>query len=276
MMRTTRHRTWAAAAIALLLTLAACGDDAETRPADAQAEPEEVTNTVQVAATEYAFDVPSKVEGGVVSLELNNEGAEHHEFAFGRLEDGASIEDVLEAMKKSGRTEGVEDLAGVPLLSPGASVTMTRTLDPGSYLFLCMFPTPDFTPHSAKGMYAAFEVDGDAGAEAPEADGAIVATDDGFEVPELEAGTHTIEFLNDGSKPHEFAVYGASEPGATVKDFEKWIGQGQRDDSPLVFPGGMQSIEPGASILQTITFDGGVSYRVEDFPNRLEAEFTIP
>ena len=35
-----------------------------------------------------------------------------------------------------------EDIAGVPALSPGEAITVTRTLEPGSYAFLCFFPDP--------------------------------------------------------------------------------------------------------------------------------------
>lgn len=262
---------------ALLLTLAACGKDTETAETpESQPERETVANTLAVTASEYTFDVSGEAEGGVVSMELTNEGAEHHEFAFGSLEEGTTIEDVLKAMKQRRQPAGMEDLAGVPLLSPGGSVTMTRALEAGTYVFLCLFPTPDFTPHAAKGMHASFEVAGDAGASPPEPEATIVATDEGFEVPELEAGEHTVEFVNEGTKPHEFVLYGAAEPGATDKDFEKWIGKGQQGEAPLVFPGGLQSIEPGVSITQALSFERGVTYTVEDFENKLSAELTIP
>lgn len=273
----TRSMRAVLAAGVLALALAACGEGAETaRPQGPRTGAEPVTNTVEVTASEYGFDISGEAEGGVLSLELANAGAEHHEFAFGSLEEGASIEDALKAMEQRREPEGLQDLAGVPLLSPGREVTMTRELDPGTYVFMCFFPTADFTPHAAKGMYATFEVTGDAGATAPEPEATIVATDEGFELPELDAGTHTIEFRNDGSKPHEFAIFGAGRPGATDKDFERWIGQGQQGDAPLLFPGGLQSIEPGVSITQRITFDAGVTYTVQDFENKLKAELAVP
>lgn len=261
---------------AALLVLSACGGD--ERSSDGTGEPAEEagTNVVRVGASEYAFSMPAEIEGGVVSLELVNEGEEHHEFAFGRLEEGADIEDVIEQMQKGGRGgESSEDLAGVSVVSPGVTMTMVRELEPGTYFFLCAFPTQDFTPHLAKGMYTSFEVTGDAGAESPEADATVVATDEGFEVPELASGEQVIEFRNSGTKEHEFLLARLMEEGASPKDFERWIGKGQMGDSPLFFPGGLQTIPPGSSVIQILTLEEG-DYLLEDFPSKLRASFSIP
>ncbi len=46
----------------------------------------------------------------------------------------------------------------MPALSPGQSLEVTRTLEPGSYRFLCFFPDPEGTPHAALGMYELFTI----------------------------------------------------------------------------------------------------------------------
>jgi hypothetical protein len=258
-----------------LLLLAACGGNARSSDRVEGAAEEPKTNVVRVVASEYAFAMPAEIEGGSVSLELANEGAEHHEFAFGRLADGANIDDVVKDILKRGGGDESEDLAGVPLLSPDATVTMVRDLDPGTYFFLCAFPDADFTPHSEHGMYTSFEVTGDAGAEPPEIDATIVATDDALAVPELAGGEQVIEFRNDGTKEHEFLVARAAQDGATTKAFEQWIGKGQKGSSPLYFPGGLQSIPPGTSVIQILTLEEG-EYILEDFSSKLETGFSIP
>jgi hypothetical protein len=229
---------------------------------------------VRVVADEYAYSMPAEVEGGVVALELVNQGAEPHEFAFGRLEEGADIEDVFKGLQEGEGGESSEDLAGVPVLSPDVTTTMVRELEPGTYLFFCAFPDPDFTPHAAKGMYTSFEVTGDAGAVPPQVDATIGVTDEGFELPELSAGEQVIEFRNSGTKEHEFLLARRAEAGAGTKDFERWIGKGQKGDAPLFFPGGLQTIPPGTSVIQIVTLEEG-DYLIEDFSNKLEAEFSI-
>ena len=43
---------------------------------------------VEVRATEYSFDVPAEVVGGVVPMRFTNTGGLPHEFAFARIEEG--------------------------------------------------------------------------------------------------------------------------------------------------------------------------------------------
>jgi hypothetical protein len=76
----------------------------------------------------------------------------------------------------------------VPALSPGQSVEVTRTLEPGSYVFLRFFPDPEGTPHAALGMYELFTIAGDSGAALPEPDATITATDAGLQLPTLSSG----------------------------------------------------------------------------------------
>jgi hypothetical protein len=262
------------AVAAALVALSACGGNGRSPDGSGVPAEEPVDNVVPVVADEYGYSMPAEVKGGVVSLELANEGSEHHEFAFGRLEEGADIEDVIEDLQEGGGGDNSEDLAGVPLLSPGVTMTMVRELKPGTYFFLCAFPDPDFTPHAAKGMYTSFEVTGDAGAEPPQVDATIKATNEGFEVPELSAGEQIIEFRNSGTKEHEFLLLRRAEAGAGTKDFERWIGKGQKGDAPLFFPGGLQTIPPGTSMIQILTLEKG-DYLIEDFGNKLEARFSI-
>ena len=143
--------------------------------------------------------------------------------------------------------EWAEDVAGVPGLSPGQSITVTRTLEPGSYVFLCFFPDPEGTPHANLGMYELFTIAGDTGAALPEPDATITATDDGLQVPALASGEQTVEFENGGTKPHELALV-AFEPGKGIKDVDRWFGSGYQGEPPVTFLGGMQTIPAGESV----------------------------
>ena len=257
----------------IALLLAACSSDGggnETSPPSA---PE--ATAVEVGATEYSFAVPAEVAGGVVEMRFTNTGGLPHEFAFARIEEGKTEEDVQAVIESGGEPPPwAEDIPGVPGLSPGEAITVTRTLEPGSYAFLCFFPDPEGTPHAALGMYEVFTVAGDTGLTVPEPDATITATDDGLEVPALSAGEQTVQFLNDGTKPHELALV-ALEPGKRVGDVDGWIEGGYEGEPPVTFLGGMQTIPGGESVLLTIDLEPGVEYTALDFSTNSRETFTV-
>lgn len=230
---------------------------------------------VDVTATEYTFEVPAEVAGGVVEMRFTNTGAFPHEFAFARIEEGKTEADV-KAVIESGEEppEWAEDVASVPGLSPGESVTVTRTLEPGSYVFLCFFPDPEGTPHAALGMYELFTIAGDTGAALPEPDATITATDDGLQLPALSAGEQVVEFENGGTEPHELFL-AAFEPGKSVEDVDSWIEGGYGGEPPVTFLGGMQTIPAGESVFLTIDLESGVEYTVLDFTTESMETFTV-
>jgi hypothetical protein len=254
-----------------VLLLAACSSSGGggTSPS---ASPE--ATTVEVGATEYAFDVPAEVAGGVVRMQFTNTGGFPHEFAFARIEEGKTEADVRAVIESGGEPpEWAEDIAGVPALSPGEAITVTRKLEPGSYAFLCFFPDPEGTPHAALGMYEVFTVAGDSGLTLPEPDATITATDDGLQVPELSVGEQTVQFQNDGTKPHELVLV-ALEPGKGLKDIDGWIEGGYEGEPPVTFLGGMQTIPSGESLFLTIELEPGVEYTAVDFSTNSRETFT--
>ena len=248
--------------------LAACDDEGGGSNGE-NAAPAVEENVVDVALIEYAFDMPEEVEGGNTTFAATNEGDLPHEIAFGQIEGQRTMDDIMKALEVGRPPKWFKDIAGIPVLSPGVNASMTRDLDEGQYIFLCFLPTPEGGPHAQEGMIRLFNVSGTSEAEAPEVDLTITATEDGFDVPDISAGTHTIELVNDGSKPHEFAFL-SYEEGMTEKDLGKWFQSGFKTDAPAVFPGGMQSIEPGTSVIVEMTFESGRTYTLEDF----EAKFT--
>jgi hypothetical protein len=252
-----------------LVALAACQPVTGPQPQG----PGQETNVVKVQATEYSFTMPDQVTGGVITFEMANIGGLPHEFAFGRLEEGTEPEEVIRAIQQGKQPEGVEDLAGVPVLGPQRTTSMTRELEPGTYGFVCFFPSPEGEPHVAHGMIKFFEVSGDSGAALPEAEALIVATDEGFEVPEIGAGEQTLELRNDGQDPHEFLLF-SLEPGKKERDIDGWFNSGLKGDPPAIFPGGMQSIDPGTSVFVTVEFEVGRAYQLRDFGAGFRAEIT--
>lgn len=260
------------AMVALLccaLLLAACGDEGGSDSEGGNAAPAEEENVVEVGLMEYSFDMVEEAEAGTITFDATNQGDLPHEIAFGQIEGDRTMDDVMKALEGGRPPQWFKDIAGVPVLSPGVSASMTRDLDEGQYIFLCFLPTPEGGPHAEEGMIRLFNLTGTSDAEAPTPDLTITATEDGFDVPDISAGTHTIELVNDGSKPHEFAFL-SYEEGMTEKDIGKWFQSGYETDAPALFPGGMHSIKPGTSVIVEMTFESGRTYTLEDF----EAKFT--
>jgi uncharacterized cupredoxin-like copper-binding protein len=232
--------------------------------------------TVRVEGTEYAYVTPGQIEGGVVSMEFANTGEELHEYAMGRLAPGKTFADFRRELEDGGE-EGPSssvDVGGVPLLSPGEEVTITRRLEPGTHVLVCFVPTTGGNTHFDEGMVGSFVVDGDSDAELPEADGAIVAREDSYDVPDLEAGTKTIELRNEASDPREFNLLRLN-PGKTIADAEKWFESGNEGPAPLAFVGAMQSIPASSSVFLTLDFESGQRYVVFEEENGFRAEVTV-
>lgn len=236
-------------------------------------------NVVMVKATEYSYALPQRATGGVVTLQLENVGSVVHEFAFGRIDTGKSL-DYLKAALDSGKDPSnfpwAHDLAGVSALSPGQEVGITRELtDSGTYVFFCFIPNADGVSHYKLGMIAGLTLAGTSNAPLPKPDATITATDDGFRVPALTAGTSTIELKNAGKKDHEFQLF-SFEPGKGFSDVERWLNSGQVGPAPVLFPGGIQSIRAGTSVFETLTLESGRTYMLQDFEHHLMTEFAVP
>jgi hypothetical protein len=259
-----------AAALAALLALSACGSE-DDRAAD------RAPRVPRIEAREYSYVLPAKIEGGVTSIEFANTGKEMHEFALGRLAPGATLaqfrRELTDGDDQAPGEDVARDVGGVPQLSPGRRVTVTRKLEPGTYVLLCYVPGPDGKPHIDYGMLGSFEVAGDSNHAPPKPDAVIVAGDKRFKVPKLNAGRQTIELRNAATREREFQL-GSPEPGKTLPDVERWFDEGMRGPAPIVFPGGIQSIPAGSSVYQELELEAGRTYYLDD-EHGLEARFTV-
>ena len=260
---------------AAALSLSGCADGGDEDEGSPTTTGPTAATAVDVSAKEYAFDGPAKVTGGVVEMRFTNTGGLPHEFAFARIEEGKTEADI-KAVIDSGEEppEWAEDVAGVPGLSPGQSITVTRTLEPGSYVFLCFFPDAEGTPHANLGMYELFTIAGDTGEALPEPDATITATDDGLQVPALTSGKQTVQFENGGTEPHEL-VLAAFEAGKGIKDVDRWFGSGYQGEPPVTFLGGMQTIPASESVFLAIDLEPGVEYTALDFTTKSKETFTV-
>jgi hypothetical protein len=127
--------------------------------------------TVDVTATNYAFDGLDGVEAGTTVLNLDNQGTEFHEFVLMQVAEGEErpFEELMALPEEEVETL-VSDKAFV-LAPPGAASYVTAELDPGRYIAVCFVPVgatpealasgaplPEDDGHFMHGMVAEFEV----------------------------------------------------------------------------------------------------------------------
>jgi hypothetical protein len=183
-----------------------------------------------VTATEYAFDAPRVVRGGVVNLTFKNAGKERHEALIVKVGDTPEAR-VMEDLDTFVNTKGqpiapyLDFNGGVGTLNKGTEGRTSLTLPAGKYAIVCTLTDFDslkrtLVPEGAnapelyrKGMYAPLTVEGDAGAPPPAGDGTIVASDYTFKLPVFSSGSHTYAFRNDGPTQPHFAAIGEFPPG---------------------------------------------------------------
>ena len=122
--------------LAVPLSFAGCVDDDEAL-------------SVAIEGAEYAFAVPSAIEGGVAGFDVRNTGREVHEFLVLGLPADRSLDDLEASLQQldSRLPPWVDQVGGVPLLNAGEEVRLTRELDEGRYALICTFPSPKGVPH---------------------------------------------------------------------------------------------------------------------------------
>ena len=235
---------------------------------------------VEVDGADYAYVMPDEIKGGVVAMRFRNTGKEPHEFAFVRIGGGHTVDDVIAASEKSGDDlPWLHDVAGPPVLTPGAEITITRKLEPGTYAFLCYFPNTKGVRHVQLGMKRQFTVAGDSGAKLPEPDAVITAENKRFDIPGLKAGKQTIELRNASGTGRGFEL-ATLNPGKTEADAGRWFGHIESTGrlpatpAPVTFLGAMQTIPSGTSVFLTVNLEAGRRYHISDDESGIQADFT--
>lgn len=267
-------RTLAAALACTMTFLVACGDDDDgaappRQPAGEKAETvsSEVParrDPIVVTATDYAFDLPATFPGGLVSMELVNDGAEPHFAAFTRPVEGATIEDVRAAINAAesgaaptGPPPFVE-YAALGTVDPGGTSRMTVNLPAGEYLVYCALPSPKGKTHNLLGMMSEVEVAPGRTQGLPDTQGTVPVADFAMgEIPDLHAGTNTLTMENRGRQIHELDLVELGE-GMTMDDAVAWARK-PAGPPPFRFLGG-PAIRDGLSAVGTFELKAGVRY----------------
>ncbi len=217
-------------------------------------------NEVEIRATEFAFNAPDTISAGLTTFRFVDTGKQLHHAQLVRLNDGKTMADLENAMKKGGPVPGWMVFAGGPNAPrPGGGVAKaTEELEPGNYAIICVIPGPDHVPHIMKGMAHPLTVIPAVGAAAaePRADMVVHMNEYGYELSSpITAGVHRLRVENDGAQPHELELVRLAD-GKTVVDLEKWVDsqQGPPPGEPL---GGVATMAPGEDAYFSADFTPG-------------------
>jgi uncharacterized cupredoxin-like copper-binding protein len=212
-------------------------------PAAAPAAP----NVLTITATDYAFDAPAQVPAGFTTIRVVDNGREPHQAALMRLEQGKTFADFKASLKKPGPPQPWIVPAGGPNPPmPNGTAEDTQYLPPGTYAIVCFVPSPDGTPHIAKGMMRELTVTPSSAAstQPPNADATVTLADYSFTATApLTAGQHEVRVTNAGPQPHEVVLVHLDR-GKTGKDFATWA-ENMKGPPPGALEGGVAAMAPG-------------------------------
>jgi hypothetical protein len=204
-------------------------------------------NLVTVRTSDYAFDAPDTIPAGLTTIRLEAGGQELHHATLLRLDAGKTFDDLMQVLQQPGGGPPpvwIHEVGGPNPPRPGGTAETTQLLEPGSYAIICMIPSPDGTPHAAKGMVRRLVVvpaPGPAAAE-PVADVTMRLDDYRFTLSApLTAGQRLIRVENDAAQPHEVLLVRLA-PGKTPLDVAAWAEkpEGPPPGEPLGGVAGMQ------------------------------------
>jgi len=204
--------------------------------------PHEVT----VVASDFAFQLPDTIAGGVTTITLRNSGSQPHELALLKLAAGHTLTEVVAAAQKEGAAPPwMVERGGPGAALPGAETRVTVDLAPGRYAILCGVPGKDGAPHFMKGMVRELTVTAPTRtAPEPTSDLTITLVDFDFRLSTpLTAGAHTIRVVNAGSQTHMMLLVRLA-PGATVDTVLAAL-QDHRDSLPITWTTGASALGKG-------------------------------
>ena len=290
------RQVWRALLVAALATavLGACSDDDETGSAtDTTASTAAEAggggaNELKVEMVDYGYKVTGSLKAGLATISSTNTGAEWHMAGFGKLKEGATVEQLTAALQAAGEggeeeedptAEFVEKELDTPghILQPGSAQSLTvDVLEPGNYVMLCFLPTEgEGTPHFAKGMIGGFTVsDEESGAEEPEADATVTLGDEAEPAglsAEVGSGEQTFKVTSTGSKGKDLVIAQLAE-GKEFEAFDAYFDsnfeqeggppKGAAAQAPGKILGSTFEISPGQSIWVTVDIPAGETYVV--------------
>ena len=255
-------------AVALLVGGSACsGADERSTEAKAPTTSTSEPSALAVTATEYAFEAPATIDGGLVEVAFSNVGKEPHFVGFAKVAPGKQFSDARAALTAAPPTAGAapagpppfEPFAGVPAVDPGVQGNMVLNLPAGTYALFCSIPAPDGAPHVAKGMIRELTVAEAEAGELPSATQTVEAADFAFaaDTTDLVAGAQVVKLRNNGRQLHEINLVELAS-GKGTQDAVAWVAS-PKGPPPYRSLGGV-AVRAGEEATTELTLTAGKTY----------------
>lgn len=272
-MRSAKLKLVALVLIAIGVAFSACtGGNSEVSDGEAHTDVHEAAAPQLLAITtvDYSFQAPDTVPAGLTTVRLTNKGNELHHVWIVRLQEGKTMADLMTWMQTSHTLPAWATDVGGPNApnGPGASSEAMLRLEPGSYVLICVIPSPDGTPHVMKGMVRPLTVTGAGHVDAqfPPADIVMTLDDYKFDTNvEIAAGRRTIRIENAAAQSHEVVIVRLA-PGKSVHDFLGWV-EKANGPPPAELIGGITGIARGEFNQITADFTPGEYALICFFPD---------
>jgi hypothetical protein len=108
---------------------------------------------VTASLVDYAFNLSSPIRAGTRTIRVVNVAKQHHEIELVKLNDGATLGDLMNWLEKMEGPPPGQALGGVAGMDPGMSQYFTADFTPGNYALICFLPDArDGKPHFVHGM----------------------------------------------------------------------------------------------------------------------------
>lgn len=223
---------------------------------------------VTLTAQDYAFSFPDTVAAGWTSVRLVNHGTQPHMAQLIRLDPGRTAEEYLAAYGEAFRTRSprpdwAHRLGGPTVTAPHDSSSATVYLEPGNYVWDCLYNLPDGVPHAVghnmSKPFVVRTVSGGVESAMPAADVVMQLADYSFTLtPPLTPGRHSIRIENAGPEPHEVGLIRLAD-GKSMQDFLAWLANpgATPPDSVGKVVGGTTSFAPGGQVFVELDLADG-------------------
>lgn len=246
MKRAGRGSLLAPAAVAAVAFVAGCGDGGSD-------DPEQVSIEATGSEGKITFEAPAEADAGAAEIELTN--STDSDGVSGQLvytAEDHSDQEVVAELQNAVTGQPVADWfqggGGVGPVRPGETVAVTQELQEGTYYVVGEDrPAEPLTK---------IEVSGD-GADLPDSDGTVSASEYVFESDGLPAGQSTITLDNVGGEWHHFLASQLKE-GATIEQAKEYL-TSEGGSGPSPFTTNPQS----GNAIESTVMEGGTSQQVE-------------